>query len=122
MTTYRSIIFIAKCSVRVRRQNFPARPRRSALGSKCLTRMPSRDPRSFARIPSSRVDLLQCAIGRCRLDPGDQTNQPVVPMLWPGAVQQAAFNETPPAGRRTVRAAARRSRACPPASFEEAVG
>jgi hypothetical protein len=37
-------------------------------------------------------DLLQ-RFARCRLDAGDQTDQPVVALLWLGAVQQAGLDE-----------------------------
>jgi hypothetical protein len=49
--------------------------------------------RSFAHGFELGGDLLQRTVGRRRLDAGDQTDQPVVALLWPGAVQQAGLND-----------------------------
>jgi hypothetical protein len=67
----------------------PARPRRSARASRCLTRVPSRATPgcAFAHGLQLGSDLLQRAIGRRRLDAGDEPDQPIVALRRPSAIQ-----------------------------------
>ena len=64
--------------------------------------MPSRSAprRAFAHGLELGGDLLERAIGRRRLDAGDQPDQPIVPRLRLCAIQQAcledAFRDQPP--------------------------
>ena len=57
--------------------------------------VPSRSAarRAFAHGLELGGDLLQRAIGRCRLDAGDQPDQPVIALLRSGAVQQAGLDD-----------------------------
>jgi hypothetical protein len=57
--------------------------------------MPSRSAarRAFAHGLELRGDLLKGAIGRCRLDAGDQSYQTIVAVLWRRAVQQPGLDD-----------------------------
>ena len=59
--------------------------------------------RAFAHGLELGGDLLQRAIGRRRLDAGDQPDQPVIAELRPRAVQQGRLDNAFVANRRTVR-------------------